>query len=100
MHNLWQAIKRLDLGIVGIEEEELYVKRRENIFTVTTPKHPPNLGKISKSKHKKHIEYQIDRARKRKPPNYNVVKMLNIQNKDIILRAVRETQNHILSQVH
>lgn len=91
MHNFWYAIKRPNLGIVGIEEGELSVKRRENIFTVTIPKHPPNLGKRRKSKHKKHIEYQIDRTRKRKSPNYNVVKILNIQNKDIILRAVRET---------
>lgn len=89
MHTLWYAIKRPNLGIVGIEEGELYVKRRENIFTAIIPPNSPNLGKEKhiqiqatyRQDNIEHIEHQIDRTRKSKSPNYNVVKMISIQNK-------------------
>lgn len=40
MHNLWYAIKRPNPGIVGTEE--LYIKRRENIFIAIIPENSPN----------------------------------------------------------
>jgi hypothetical protein len=79
-------MKKPNLKIIGIEgEEEAQVKGTENIFNKIIEENFPILTKEIPIKYRKHTEHQIERTRN--SPEYTVVKTLNVQNKERVLRA-------------
>ena len=76
----WDTIKRLNLRIIGIEEDSQF-KGPENIFKKTIEENFPNL--------KREIPLKVQEAyrtanrldQKRKSSHYIIIKTLNIQNK-------------------
>ena len=81
-------MKRPNLFIIGIEEgEEVQLKIRENIFNKIIEKNFPNLKKDMQLKIKE--AYRNRQDQKQNSPCHILIKMLNIQNKDKILRAAK-----------
>jgi hypothetical protein len=81
-------MKRQNLRIIRIENEDFQLKRPENVFNKIIEENFPKLKKEMDIKGKrKPIEYHINGTRKENLP---IIKTLNAQSKEIILKAVRE----------
>ena len=92
LQELWNNTKRPNLRIIGIEEgTEILTKGMNNLFNEMMSENFPNL--------KNEMENQIQEAYRtltaqnhnRSTPRHIIMKMPNIQNKDRILKAVRES---------
>ncbi|KAL6084520.1 hypothetical protein STEG23_004211 [Scotinomys teguina] len=89
IHEIWDTIKRPNLRMIGIEVgEEYHLKGTENIFNKIIEENFPNL--------KKELPMKIQEAYRtpnrldpKKSPCHIIIKPLNIQNKEKILRAAR-----------
>jgi hypothetical protein len=91
MQEFADSIKRLNLRIMGIEErEEVQAKWIHNIFNKIITEDFPNFEKV--------MPIQVQEA-SRKPnrldqnrtcPQHNIIKTTNTENRERILKAVRE----------
>ncbi|OPX54009.1 RBD-like domain-containing protein [Oceanospirillum multiglobuliferum] len=90
VQEIWDTMKRPNLRIIGIEEgEEYQLKGTENIFNKIIEENFPNL--------KKEIPMKIQEAYRtpnrldqKKISHHIIIKTLNIQNKERLLRAAKE----------
>ncbi|KAL6081673.1 hypothetical protein STEG23_005580 [Scotinomys teguina] len=90
IQEIWDTMKRPNLRIIGIEEGEYQLKCTENIFNKIIEENFPNLNK--------EIPIKIQEAHRtpnrldpqKKSSRYIIIKTLNIQNKEKILRAAKE----------
>ena len=82
-------MKRPNLRIIGVEEEELQLKGTENIFNKIIEENFPNLKKDIPMKVQE--AYRIpNRLDQKKSPHHIIIKTQNIQIKERILRAAKE----------
>ena len=90
--DLWDNIKRTNIRIIGVPEEEEKEKGSEKIFEEIIVKNIPNMGK--------EIAIQVQEAQRvpyrmnprRNMPRYILIKLTKIKFKEKILKAAREKQ--------
>ena len=92
LRDLWDNIKRTNIRIIGVPEEEEKKKGTERIFEEIIVENFPNMGK--------EIVYQDQEAHRvpcrisprRNTPRYILIKLSKIKYKEKILKAAREKQ--------
>ena len=83
-------MKRPNLRIIGVEEEELQLKGPENIFNKIIEENFPNLKKDIPMKVQETYRTPNRLDQKKPSPRHIIIKTQNIQNKEQILRAARK----------
>ena len=88
IQEIWDTMKRQNLRIiVGIEEGEVQLKNTETIFDKMIEENFPNLKKDMLMKIQ---AYRTPNRMDKKYTHHIIIKTLNIQNKERILRTARE----------
>lgn len=83
-------MKRTNLKVIGIEEGKTTLDNgTEKIFSKIIEEKYPNQLRRSLSRYNKHKENKTRVGQKRKYPQHIIVKTLNVQNKEKMLRAAR-----------
>ncbi|KAL6047071.1 hypothetical protein STEG23_026865 [Scotinomys teguina] len=91
VQEIWDTSKRTKLLIIGIEEgEEYQLKGTENIFNKITEENLPNLNREIPIKIQEAYRTPNRLDPQKKPSRHIIIKTLNIQNKERILRAAKE----------
>ena len=90
--DLWDNIKRNNIRIIGVPEEEEKKKGSEKIFEEITVENFPNIGKeiVNQVQETQRVPYRINP--KRNTPRHILIKLSKIKYKGKILKAVREKQ--------
>ena len=90
--DLWDNIKRNNIRIIGVPEEEEKKKGSEKIFEEITVENFPNIGKeiVNQVQETQRVPYRINP--KRNTPRHILIKISKIKYKGKILKAVREKQ--------
>jgi hypothetical protein len=83
-------MKRPNLIIIGIEEDDSQFKGPENIFNKIIEEKLPNLKKKILRKVQDAYRTLNRFSQKRKIPHHIIIKTLNIQNKERISKASRK----------
>ena len=86
----WDTVKRPNLRIIGVEEEDLQLKGPENIFTKINEENFPNLKKDIPMKVQEAYRTPSRLDQEKASPCHIILKAQNIPNKEQILRAARE----------
>ncbi|KAL6042861.1 hypothetical protein STEG23_007546, partial [Scotinomys teguina] len=91
VQEIWDTMKRPNLRIIGIEEgEEYQLKGTENIFNKIIEENFPNLKKEPPIKIQEAYRTPNRLDPQKKSSRHIIIKTLNIQNKERILRAAKE----------
>ncbi|KAL6085855.1 hypothetical protein STEG23_033186 [Scotinomys teguina] len=91
VQEIWDTIKRSNIRIIGIEEgEEYQLKGTENIFNKIIEENFPNLKKEPPIKIQEAYRTPNRLDPQKKSSRHIIIKTLNIQNKERILRAAKE----------
>ncbi|KAL6037201.1 hypothetical protein STEG23_016771 [Scotinomys teguina] len=90
VQEIWDTMKRPNLRIIGIEGEEYQLKGMENIFNKIIEENFPNLKKEPPIKIQEAYRIPNRLAPQKKSSSHIIIKTLNIQNKERILRAAKE----------
>ena len=91
IQEMWDTVKRQNLRIIGIEEgEEAQLKGAENIFNKIIEENFPYLKKDMPMKVQEAYRTPNRLDQRKKTLRHIIIKTPNIQNKERILRAVKE----------
>ncbi|KAL6038221.1 hypothetical protein STEG23_027303, partial [Scotinomys teguina] len=91
VQEIWDTMKRPNIRIIGIEEgEEYQLKGTENIFNKIIEENFPNLKKEPPIKIQEAYRTPNRLDPQKKSSHHIIIKTLNIQNKERILRAAKE----------
>ena len=92
LRDLWDNIKRTNIQIIGIPEEEEKKKGSEKIFEDIIVKNFPNMGKetVTQVQEAQRVPYRL--KPKRNTPRHILIKVSKIKYKEKILKAAREKQ--------
>ncbi|KAL6089223.1 hypothetical protein STEG23_031369 [Scotinomys teguina] len=91
VQEIWDTMKRPNIRIIGIEEgEEYQLKGTENIFNKIIEENFPNLKKEPPIKIQEAYRTPNRLDPQKKSSRHIIIKTLNIQNKERILRAAKE----------
>ena len=90
LRDLWDTIKRTNIRIIGIPEEEEKKKGSEKTFEEITVENFPNMGKerVNQVQEPQRLPYRINP--KRNTPRHILIKLSKIKYKEKILKAARE----------
>uniref|UniRef100_A0A8C6AVB8 L1 transposable element RRM domain-containing protein n=1 Tax=Monodon monoceros TaxID=40151 RepID=A0A8C6AVB8_MONMO len=92
LRDLWDNIKRTNMQIIGVPEEEEKKKGTEKIFEETIVENFPNMGKeiVNQVQEAQRVLYRINP--RRNTPRHTFIKLSKIKYKENILKAAREKQ--------
>ncbi|KAL6084830.1 hypothetical protein STEG23_032879 [Scotinomys teguina] len=91
VQEIWDTMERSNIRIIGIEEgEEYQLKGTENIFNKIIEENFPNLKKEPPIKIQEAYRTPNRLDPQKKSSRHIIIKTLNIQNKERILRAAKE----------
>ena len=92
LRDLWDNIKRTNIQIIGVPEEEEEKKGTEKIFEDIIPENFPNMGKeiVSQAQEAQRVPYRINP--RRNTPRHILIKLSKIKYKEQILKLAREKQ--------
>ena len=92
LRDLWDNIKRTNIRILGVPEEEEKKKGTEKIFEEIIVENFPNMGKeiVNQVLEAQRVPYRINP--RRNMPRHILIKLSNIKYKENILKAAREKQ--------
>jgi hypothetical protein len=91
IQKITEKMKRLNLRIIGIEEKEVsQLKGPENVFNKIIEENFPSLKKDMTIKKQEAFRTPNKWDQKRKYSHHIIIKTLNAQNKERILKAARE----------
>jgi hypothetical protein len=82
MQEVMDSIRRLNLRITGISEEEVQVKGINNIFNNIITEYFPNLEKV--------MPIHVQEASSRTSHQHIIIKTTSTENRERILKAIRE----------
>ena len=90
LRDLWDNIKRTNIQIIGVTEEEEKKKRTEKIFEDIIVENFPNMGKkiVNQVLEAQRVPYRINP--RRNTPRHILIKLSKIKYKENILKAARE----------
>ena len=90
LRDLRGNIKRTNIRIIGVPEEEEKTKGTEKIFENIIVENFPNLGKeiVNQVQEAQRVPYRINR--RRNTPRHILLKLSKIKYKEKILKAARE----------
>ena len=92
LRDLWDNIKRTNIRIIGVPEEEEKKKGTEKIFEEIIVENFPNMGKeiVNQVQEAQRVPYRI--KPRRNTPRHILIKPSKITYKEKILKAKREKQ--------
>ena len=92
LRDLWDNIKRTNIRITGVSEEEEKKKGTEPIFEEIIVENFPNMGKeiVNQVLEAQRVPYRINP--RRNTPRHILIKLSKITYKEKILKAAREKQ--------
>ena len=92
LRDFWDNIKRNNILIIGVPEEEEKKKRTEKIFEEIIFENIPNMGKeiVNQVQEAQRVPYRINP--RRNMPRHILIKLSKIKYKEKILKAAREKQ--------
>ena len=92
LRDLWDNIKRTNIRIIGVPEEEEKKKGPEKIFEEIIVENFPNMGKeiVTQDQEAQRVPYRI--YPRRSMPRHILIKLSKIKYKEKILKAAREKQ--------
>ena len=92
LRDLWDNIKRINIRIIGVQEEEEKKKGTEKIFEEIVVENFPNMGKeiVNQVQEAQRVPYRINP--RRNMPRHVLIKLSKIKYKEKILKAAREKQ--------
>ena len=92
LRDLWDNIKRTNIRIIGVPEEEEKKKGTENIFEEIIVENFPNMGKerVSQVKEAQRVPSRINP--RRNMSRHILIKLSKIKYKEKILKTEREKQ--------
>ena len=92
LRDLWDNMKRSNIRIIGVPEEEKKKKGTEKIFEEIIVENYPNMGKeiVNQVLEAKTVPYRINP--RRNTPRHILIKLSEIKYKENILKAAREKQ--------
>ena len=90
LRELWDNVKRTNIHIIGVPEEEEREKRTEKIFQEIIAKNFPNMGKepLYQNQEVQQVPYEINP--RRNTSRHILIKLTKIEDKEKILKAARE----------
>ena len=90
LRDLWDNIKRMNIQIIGVPEEEEKKKGSEKIFEEIIVENFPNMGKeiATQDQEPQRVPYRINP--RRNMPRHRVIKLAKIKDKEKLLKAARE----------
>ena len=91
LRDLWDNIKRTNIGIIGVPEEEKK-KGSEKIFEGIIVENFPNIGKeiVKQVQEAQRVPYRINS--RRNTPRHILIQLTKIKYKEKLLKAAREKQ--------
>ena len=94
LRDLWDNIKRTNIRIIGVPEEEEKKKGTEKIFEDIILENFPNMGKeiVNQVQEAQTVPYRINP--RRNTPRHILIKLSKIKYKEQILKAARKTTNN------
>ena len=92
LRDLWDNIKRTNIRITGVPEEEEKRKGTEKIFEEIIVENVPNMGKeiVSQVLEAQRVPYRINP--RRNTPRHILIKLSKIKYKENIVKAAREKE--------
>ena len=95
LRDLWDNIKRTNIRIIGVPEEEEKKKRTEKIFEEIIVENLPNLGKeiVNQVQEAQRVPYRMNP--RRNTTRNIIIKLSKIKYKEKLLKAAREKQQII-----
>ena len=92
LRDLWNNIKRTNIQIIGVPEEEEKKKGTDKIFEEIIVENFPNMEKeiVNQLQEAQRVPYRINQ--RRSPPRHILIKLSKIKYKENILKAARERQ--------
>ena len=92
LRDIWDNIKRSNIRIIGVPEEEEKKKGTEKIFEEIIVENFPNIGKeiVNQVLEAQRVPYRINL--RRNMPRHILIKLSKIKYKENILKAAREKQ--------
>ena len=92
LRNLWDNIKRTNIRIIGVPEEEEKKKGTEKIFEEIIVENFPNMGNeiVNHAQEAQRVSYRINP--RRNTPRHTLIKLPKIKYKEKIFKAAREKQ--------
>ena len=90
LRDLWDNIKRTNIRIIGVPEEQEKRKGTEKIFEEIIVENFPNMGKEIVKSRKGRVPARINP--RRNMPRHTVIKLTRITDKVKLLKAKREQQ--------
>ena len=92
LRDIWDNIKRTNIRIIGVPEEEEKKKGTEKIFEEIIVENFPNMGKeiVSQVQEAERVPYRINP--RRNMPRHILIKLSKIKYKEQILKAAREKE--------
>ena len=92
LRDLWDKIKRTNIRIIGVPEEEEKKKVSQKIFEETIIENFPNMRKemVNQVQEAQRVQYRINP--RRNMPRHILIKLSKIKFKEKILKAAREKQ--------
>ena len=94
LRDLWDNIKRPNIRIIGVPEEEEKKKGTEKIFEEIIVENFPNMGKeiVSQVQETQKFPYRINP--RRNTPRHILIKLSTIKYKEKIIKAARGKKTH------
>ena len=92
LRDLWDNIKRSNIRIIGVPEEEEKKKGTEKIFEEIIVENFPDMGKeiLNQVNETQRVPYRINP--RRNTPRHILIKVSKIKHKEKILKVAREKQ--------
>ena len=92
LQDLWDNVKLLNIGIIGVPEEEDKKKRHEKTLEEIIVENFPKMGKeiVTQVQETQRVPNRINS--RRNTPRHILIKLMKIKHKEQILKAVREKQ--------
>jgi hypothetical protein len=96
MQDIWENMKRLNIRIIGIEDrEEIQTNGIDSLDNKIVTESFPNIEKERVIQVQKAYRTSSHQDQKETPCRHIIIKALNIQNKERIMKASRENTSHI-----
>ena len=100
LKDLWDNIKRTNIQIIGVSEEEENKKETEKIFEKIIVENFSNMGKeiVNQVQEAQRVPYRIHP--RRNMPRHILIKLSKIKYKEKILKAAREKEQITYKGIH
>ena len=101
LRNLWDNIKRTNIQIIGVPEEEGKKKGTEKIFEEIIVENFPNMGKeiVNQVQEEQRVPYRINP--RRNTPRHILIKLSKIKYKERNIKSSKEkTTNNLQGNSH